>query len=55
MTLSIWIGVAAAVAGLALVRRALKRRDPEEPANLGSVSQGWVSEHRVGRSEDGLR
>lgn len=55
MTITIWIGIAAAVAGLALVRRALHRRDPEEPAQLGSVSQGWVSEHRLGRGDDGLR
>ena len=29
--------------------------DPGEAANIGSVSQNWVNEHRVGRTEDGLR
>lgn len=55
MITSIWIGVAAAVAAVAVLRRALGRRDPDEPANIGSVSQGWVNEHRTGRNDDGLR
>ena len=55
MTTSIWIGIAVCVAVFALVRMALGRRDPDQPANIGSVSQGWVAEHRVGRNEDGLR
>jgi hypothetical protein len=55
MTISILVGAAACIAGIALVREALRRRDPEGAANIGSVSQNWVAEHRVGRSEDGLR
>ncbi len=55
MVTSIWIGVAAVVAAVALLRRAFGRRDPGEAANIGSVSQGWVNEHRTGRNEDGLR
>ncbi|MDQ3349720.1 MAG: hypothetical protein M3545_17380 [Acidobacteriota bacterium] len=55
MTLSILIGVAACIAGIAAVRQVLRRRDPEDAANMGSVSQNWVAEHRVGRTEDGLR
>jgi hypothetical protein len=55
MTISILIGIGACIAGIAVVREALKRRDPEGAANMGSVSQSWVAEHRVGRSEDGLR
>ncbi len=55
MNISIVIGIAACVAVVAVVRGALRRRDPEESANLGSVSQTWVAEHRAGRTEDGLR
>jgi hypothetical protein len=55
MNISIVIGIAACVAVVAVVRGALRRRDPEEAANLGSVSQTWVAEHRAGRTEDGLR
>jgi len=55
MTISIWIGVAACVAGIVAIRQVLRRRDPEDAANMGSVSQNWVAEHRVGRTEDGLR
>jgi hypothetical protein len=53
MTISILVGIAAGLAGLAVVREALRRRDPQEAANMGSVSQNWVAEHRVGRAEDG--
>lgn len=55
MTISIWIGVAVFIAAVALLRRAAGRRDPGEAANIGSVSQGWVNEHRIGRNDDGLR
>jgi uncharacterized membrane protein HdeD (DUF308 family) len=55
MTISILVGAAACIAGIALVREAFRRRDPEGAASIGSVSQNWVAEHRVGRSEDGLR
>jgi hypothetical protein len=55
MTISILIGIAACLAGLAVVREAMRRRDPEQAANIGSVSQNWVAEHRMGRTEDGLR
>lgn len=55
MNISILIGIAAFIAVVAVVCRALRRRDPEESANLGSVSQTWVAEHRAGRTEDGLR
>jgi hypothetical protein len=55
MTTTILIGIAACVAGIAVVREALRRKHPEEAATMGSVSQSWVAEHRVGRSEDGLR
>jgi hypothetical protein len=55
MNISILIGIAACVAAAAVVRGAFRRRDPEEAANLGTVSQNWVAEHRAGRSEDGLR
>ncbi len=55
MSISILIGIGACIAGIAIVREALRRRDPEGAANMGSVSQSWVAEHRVGRSEDGLR
>ena len=55
MTISILLGAAAFIAGVAVVREALRRRDPGEAANIGSVSQNWVNEHRVGRTEDGLR
>ena len=55
MNISIVIGIAACVAVVAVVRWALRRRDPEESANLGSVSQTWVAEHRAGRTEDRLR
>jgi hypothetical protein len=54
MNISIVIGIAACVAVVGIVRGALRRRDPEA-ANLGSVSQTWVAEHRAGRTEDGLR
>lgn len=55
MAISILVGVAVCIAGIAVVRKALRRRDPEEAANIGSVSQSWVAEHRAGRTEDGLR
>jgi hypothetical protein len=55
MTTSILIGIAACVFGIAVVREALRRRHPDEAASMGSVSQSWVAEHRVGRSEDGSR
>ena len=55
MITSILIGIAACVAGVAVVREALRRRHPEEAASMGSVSQSWVAEHRVGRSEDAPR
>jgi hypothetical protein len=55
MSITILVGIAACVAGIAIAREALRRRDPEGAANMGSVSQSWISEHRVGRSEDGLR
>ncbi len=55
MTISILVGVAACIAAIVAVRQALRRRDPDEGANIGSVSQNWVAEHRVGRTEDGLR
>ena len=53
MTISIWIGVAACIAGIAALRQVLRKRDPDESGNMGSVSQNWVAEHRVGRTEDG--
>jgi hypothetical protein len=55
MNITIVIGIAAFIAAVLVVRGALRRRDPEETANLGSVSQTWVAEHRAGRTEDGLR
>jgi hypothetical protein len=55
MNITIVIGIAAFIAAILVVRGALRRRDPEETANLGSVSQTWVAEHRAGRTEDGLR
>jgi hypothetical protein len=55
MNITIVIGIVACIALIAVVRSALRRRDPEEAANLGSVSQNWVAEHRAGRTEDGLR
>jgi hypothetical protein len=55
MTISILIGIAACIAGIAVLREAVRRRDPQEAANMGSVSQNWVAEHRIGRTEDGLR
>jgi hypothetical protein len=55
MTISILIGMAVCVVGFAAVREAMRRRDPEEAANMGSVSQNWIAEHRIGRTEDGLR
>jgi hypothetical protein len=55
MTISIVLGIAALMVLIGVVRGALRRRDPEEAANLGSVSQTWVAEHRAGRTEDGLR
>jgi hypothetical protein len=55
MTTTILIGIAACVFGVAIVREALRRRHPEEAASMGSVSQSWIAEQRVGRSEDGLR
>jgi hypothetical protein len=55
MNISIVIGIAACLAALTVIRGALRRRDPEESASLGSVSQTWVAEHRAGRTEDGLR
>ena len=55
MTTSILIGIAACVFGVAIIREALRRRHPDEAASMGSVSQSWVAEHRVGRAEDGPR
>lgn len=55
MTITILAGIALTVAGILATREALRRRDPREAANMGSVSQTWVAEHRVGRTDDGLR
>jgi hypothetical protein len=55
MITSILIGIGACIAGVAIVREALRRRHPEEAANMGSVSQSWMAEHRVGRSDEGPR
>ncbi len=55
MITSILIGIGACIAGVAIVREALRRRHPEEAASMGSVSQSWMAEHRVGRTDEGPR
>ena len=52
----VWIGVliagAAGVAGL-LVKRLLLGSDRGNPIDVGTVSEGWLSEQRAGKREDG--
>jgi hypothetical protein len=54
MQMSFVLWIAAGVGLLALLRLALGSRTRREggPADLGSVSEHWVAEHRAGQSHD---
>ena len=51
----VWIGVliagAAGVAGL-IVKRLMTGSDHGAPIDVGTVSQGWLSEQRAGKQDD---
>jgi hypothetical protein len=51
----VWLGVliagAAGIVGL-VVKRLLTRSGSESPIDVGTVSEGWLSEQRAGKRED---